>query len=150
MIKKHSAKLMILFAVAGLLLSLWSYREHFTTSNGAACNINATFNCDLVNKSVYSTIFGVPVAAIGVGGYLALILLGAAWGKQRDPLLLKIYILCAVGGLGFALYLTYLEAFVIHAWCLICLASLSSIIGATASGLVAGRVNRDQPVPAVK
>jgi uncharacterized membrane protein len=146
MIKKHSAKLMILFAVAGLLLSIWSYREHFTTNNNAACNINATFNCDLVNKSIYSTIFGVPVAAIGVGGYLALVLLGAAWWKQRDPLLLKVFLLCAVGGLGFALYLTSLEAFVIHAWCLICLASLSSITGASASGLVAWRASRSQPV----
>ena len=137
MIRKHATKLMIGFAVAGLLLSLWSYREHFTTSSNAACNINAVFNCDLVNKSVYSVIFGVPVAAVGIGGYLALVLLGAAWWKQRDPLLLKVYVLCAVGGLGFALYLTYLEAFVIHAWCLICLASLSSIVGATGSGIIA-------------
>jgi uncharacterized membrane protein len=137
MIKKHSAKLMILFAVAGLLLSIWSYREHFTTSSNAACNINAVFNCDLVNKSVYSLIFGVPVAAIGIGGYLALLLLGAAWWKQRDSLMLQAFLLCAVGGLGFALYLTYIEAFVLHAWCLICLASLSSIVGATGSGLVA-------------
>lgn len=137
MIRRRAGWLMIGFAVVGLLLSVYSYREHFATAPSAACNVNAVFNCDLVNKSAWSEIAGVPVAALGIGGYLLLILLAIAWNKSRDPLLLKAYLLAAAGGLAFALYLTYLEAFVIHAWCLICLASLSSIFGAAASGIIA-------------
>lgn len=34
----------------------------------------------------------------------------------------------SVGGTGFALYLTYLEGYVIHAWCILCLSSLIDII----------------------
>ena len=142
MIKKHSTKLMIGFAVAGLLLSIWSYREHFAVNGNAGCNINAVFNCDLVNKSAYSTIFGVPVAAIGIGGYLVLLLIALVDRRQRDPLLQSAFLLCALGGLAFALYLTGIEAFVLHTWCLSCLASLSSILGATASGYLAWRKNK--------
>jgi uncharacterized membrane protein len=35
--------------------------------------------------------------------------------------------MAALAGLGFALYLTYIEGFVLAAWCILCLSSLAII-----------------------
>jgi len=46
----------------------------------------------------------------------------------------------AVGGLGFALYLTYIEGYVLGAWCILCLSSLAMIAGiAVLAGVVKAR-----------
>jgi len=37
----------------------------------------------------------------------------------------------ALGGLGFALYLTYIEGFILHTWCILCLSSLALISAIT-------------------
>ncbi|MGH9599859.1 MAG: hypothetical protein ACRD27_08330, partial [Terracidiphilus sp.] len=53
---------------------------------------------------------------IGVGGYLLLALL--TWFRRPKWTLLFAWI-----GLGFAAYLSYLEAFVLHVWSLYCVIS---------------------------
>jgi len=53
-------------------------------------------------------------------------------------------LIAATGGLGFALYLTYIEKFVLATWCVLCLSSLSLIflITVLSSFLVAGAMRR--------
>jgi len=87
--------------------------------------------CDVVNSSPYATIGGVPVAFIGLAGYLVLFGLAAAavqaQGLRRRQALLASFIL-SVGGLLFSIYLTYLELFVIEALCSWCVASAIIIL----------------------
>jgi uncharacterized membrane protein len=46
----------------------------------------------------------------------------------------------AVAGLGFALYLTYIEGYVLGTWCILCLSSLAMIAGITVlAGVVKAR-----------
>jgi uncharacterized membrane protein len=49
-------------------------------------------------------------------------------------------LVAAVGGLGFALYLTYIEGYVLGTWCILCLSSLAMIAGiAVLAGVVKAR-----------
>ncbi len=148
MIRKHAGKLLLFFLAMGMFVALWSLKNHYVSHGSSACNINVTFNCDLVNKGIYSEILGFPVAGIGVAGFLIMGLTAFLQRKDDDPLLAKVLFFTALGGLAFSLYLTYLEAFVIHAWCLLCLASLSAITGTVAtSWMVRTPPTRTPPTP---
>ena len=112
-------------AVGGIAVSSVSLYEHFATSTTSFCNFSDTFNCDLVNRSTYSTMLGVPVALIGIVGYMLVAALATVYRNQtQTPALLLIASVCA---LGFALYLAYVEKFVLGAWCILCLTSLGLI-----------------------
>jgi len=51
-------------------------------------------------------------------------------------------LVAAVAGLGFALYLTYVEAYVLETWCILCLSSLGLIAGITVlAGVVRARAS---------
>ncbi len=117
-----------LVALAGIVISSISLYHHFARTKTSFCNFGESFNCDIVNRSVYSTVFGVPVAFIGILGYLLILALATVYrDKAETPIMLLI---ASVGGLGFALYLTYIEKFVLVAWCILCLSSLALIFSA--------------------
>lgn len=101
--------------------------------------------CETVLTSKYATLFNIPVALFGSIFYLTLIiLLGLFWQAQSDEsgknvsernirdktqfisLSRKIsdcLLLLTTSGLLVGLFLVYLQAFVIHAFCQYCLAS---------------------------
>lgn len=112
-------------SLAGMVLSAISLQRHYAKSATEFCDFNQKFSCDIVNRSEYSTILGIPVAAVGVAGYGALFVL-ATFRKSR--LETPAHLLGAAGlGLAFALYLTYVEAYELATWCILCLASLATI-----------------------
>jgi uncharacterized membrane protein len=114
-----------LLAVAGIAVSSVSLYRHYGGSKSSFCDFGANFNCDLVNRSTYSAVLGIPVALIGVLGYAGLLALATLYRtKAETPAMLLIG---SVAGLGFALYLTYVEAFVLAIWCVLCLSSLAVI-----------------------
>jgi uncharacterized membrane protein len=112
-------------ACVGILLSSVSLYHHLGSSKGSFCDLSQSFNCDLVNRSQYSTFHGLPVALIGIIGYSLILALATLYRRKAEtPLILT----AASGGAEcFALYLTYLEGYVIHAWCILCLSSLVDI-----------------------
>jgi uncharacterized membrane protein len=112
-------------AGVGVLLSSVSLYHHLSTSKGSFCDLSESFNCDLVNRSPYSTFHGLPVALIGIIGYVLLLTLATVYRQKPEaPIML---LAASIGGTCFALYLTYLEGYVIHAWCILCLSSLVDI-----------------------
>ena len=114
-----------IIALAGVAVSSFSLHHHFSKSKTSFCDIGESFNCDLVNRSVYSTVLGVPVALIGILGYLLILGLATVYREKAEtPAMLLIV---SAAGLGFALYLTYIEAHVLDAWCILCLTSLTLI-----------------------
>jgi len=139
MIRRNAYAFLLFFIAAGLLVSLYALKQHAAPVGGGACNVNATFNCDIVNRGPYGEIFGFPVAAIGLIGYLVMGVVAMHFSRSKDPVIGKALLVLLAGGLAFSAYLTYLEAFVIGAWCLICLASLSSIVGASVTGYMTYR-----------
>ena len=118
-----------ILAVAGIAVSSVSLYHHFSKSKTSFCNLGQSFDCDLVNRSQYSTFHQVPVALLGMFGYLLVLSLATVYREKAEtPFILGA---AALGGLGFALYLTYLEGFVLHAWCVLCLSSLAIISAIT-------------------
>jgi len=114
-----------MLAVCGIAVSSVSLQHHYATSKTAYCDIGETFNCDIVNRSEYSSLLGIPVALIGMLGYAALAGLATVYRERREtPVLL---FSGAAAGLAFALYLTYIEARVLGVWCILCLSSLAVI-----------------------
>jgi uncharacterized membrane protein len=121
--------LVAILAVCGIAVSSVSLQHHYATSKTAYCDIGETFNCDIVNRSQYSSVFGIPVALIGLLGYAALVGLATVYRERREtPVML---FSGAAVGLAFALYLTYIEGHVLGVWCILCLSSLALIATTT-------------------
>ncbi len=114
--------LIAILAVAGVVVSAISLQRHYAKSATTYCDISQKFSCDIVNRSEYSTLMGIPVAGIGVAGYAVLFVLSTF--KKSQPETPNRLLGAAIGGLLFALYLTYVEAYVLTTWCIMCLASL--------------------------
>jgi vitamin-K-epoxide reductase (warfarin-sensitive) len=118
-----------ILSVAGIGVSSVSLDHHFRKSKTTYCDFGQSFNCDIVNRSEYSTVAGVPVALIGILGYVALLAFATFYREKAETP--GILLLGSVGGLGFALYLTYIEKYVLFAWCILCLSSLAIIFSIT-------------------
>src|SRR5882724_2811500 len=114
-----------LVALGGIAISSVSLYHHFSKSKTSFCDINEVVNCDLVNRSTYSTVLGVPVALIGILGYLLILSLATVYREKAETPVMLLAV--SATGLGFALYLTYIEKFVLAAWCVLCLSSLALI-----------------------
>jgi uncharacterized membrane protein len=116
-------------SLVGLFVSayLWLYK---TGRLGTiACG---TGGCETVQLSEWSRFMGIDVALIGMVGYVGLLLLSL--GALQPPLVRARWpgiLLALLSGVGvaFAVYLTYLELFVIHAICRWCVGSAVIITG---------------------
>ena len=113
---------LILLATVGIVASAMALREHYRTEGDSPCSINERWDCGIVNHSPYAMLkgTGIPVAALGVAGYL---LMGAlAWRRAYRMLLTA-----ALAGLAFSVYLAHIEAHVLGVWCIYCAISLGTI-----------------------
>ncbi len=140
-------KLILLCATVGVALSAYSFAHHYQFVSGALCDINATFNCDIVNRGPFSEIGGVPVSLMGLVGYGFLFV--AAMLRLRQPhdrSIVNFLVIASGGAFLFALYLTGIEAFVLHAWCVMCMSSQAAITVIFASSLWLFRHQRRVPL----
>jgi len=101
--------------LAGIVISTMALRIHYSTAT-EPCSINDHWDCGIVNHSSYSEVAHIPVAAIGIAGYL---LLGVLALLRRRILLVTF----AVIGCAFALHLTSIERNVLQVYCLYCVIS---------------------------
>jgi uncharacterized membrane protein len=103
----------------------------------------ASGGCERVQTSSYAKLGGVPVAVIGLAGYLAIL---ASLGVRSPAGRMATAFLAFVGA-GFSAYLTYVELFTIGAVCLWCVLSAVVIaVLAVLAGLRAWREAAAQPV----
>ena len=129
--------LIAFLAFAGLVVSALALHVHYSTGT-QPCDINARWDCGIVNHSSYSVIEHIPVAAIGIVGYLLLGLL--ALSRMRAWLFAA-----SLLGLLFALHLSSIEKNVLQVWCLYCVISQGIIALITIlclAWLIADRVSR--------
>lgn len=103
----------------GVLLSLYLAVLYFTETQAAFCGSGS--ECDAVRQSSFSSIQGIPVAALGVIGYSIIFLIAVITMTKRTKwTLLYIFTLT---GFVFSAYLTYIELFVINSVCMYCIIS---------------------------
>lgn len=130
--KERSVKVMqyliVLLTIVGAVVSILALRVHYSTG-AEPCSINEKWDCGIVNHSQFAEIAHIPVAAIGIAGYL--VMAGLALARQRFAVFLA-----ALVGLGFALRLTFIEEFALGVWCVYCVISqvLISLITLLALG----------------
>jgi len=111
---------LLILAVLGLIVSTLALREHYRTYGDSPCSINERWDCGVVNHSRYAMLGPLPVAAVGMIGYIMM----AALAILRAYRLL---IIPTVGGLAFSLYLANIEKNVLGVWCVYCVISLGII-----------------------
>ncbi|OGY57109.1 MAG: hypothetical protein A2Y84_01580 [Candidatus Colwellbacteria bacterium RBG_13_48_8] len=119
--------LIIALAIVGLVDSLYLTYIHYQQGGSAVCNA-ASGACNVVTTSKYSVVAGIPLALLGVLFYLSVLALVYLYGKNRKPKTLLIFSGWTALGFAISTYLTYLQAFVIHAYCPLCLTSAASSI----------------------
>jgi uncharacterized membrane protein len=109
--------------IAGYL-TIVHYRESLLVCSGIS-------DCETVQNSEYAEVAGIPVALLGLLMFVAM--LGLAVVRMMRPELadaatMAIFVM-VVAGIGFYIYLTYLELFVINAICQWCVVSSLVTIG---------------------
>lgn len=148
--------LIMLVALLGLVAAVLARKEHYRVGE-SPCSINEKWDCGTVNKSPYAVIGGmlhppgpdaepgqqkglmaainsVPVADIGIAGYIFLALLAfKRWWRAL--------ITASVIALAFSLYLAHIEKDVLGVWCIYCVISLGAISIITLLSAVALIVN---------
>jgi vitamin-K-epoxide reductase (warfarin-sensitive) len=137
--------LIAFLALAGMVAAILARREHYRTEGASPCSVNERWDCGAVNKSKFASIGGVfdkltnrntipsdgakprfetireiPVADVGIAGY---ILLGFLALMKRWRLLAA----AAVPALAFSLYLAHIEKDILAVWCIYCVISLGMI-----------------------
>ncbi len=140
-----------LLAIAGIGIALYLTIVRFTGSD-IYCTMSD--GCEMVNSSKYSKLGPFPVALLGSLFYAGLLELGIVALVWHFRWVAPLALAATLFGLGFSLYLTYLELAVIHAICMWCVASLAVMSALTAIAtlqvvLPAVRRRRRQP-PAVE
>ncbi|MBO0770300.1 MAG: vitamin K epoxide reductase family protein [Actinobacteria bacterium] len=109
-------------AVAGLGVSVYLTIAHYTTAVTLACASNGAINCEKVTTSPESVVFGIfPVAVLGLAFYVAMVALTTPWAwRSRLPVIGWARLAAVVTGIGFVIYLIYVELFMVNAICLWC------------------------------
>ena len=110
---------LVLLALLGFIASGLALREHYRT-DASPCKINERWDCGIVNHSPFAVLAGIPVAAIGMAGYVLLAMLAL---KRAY----RLFLAAALVGLSFSLYLAHVEAHILGVWCVYCVASLTVI-----------------------
>ncbi len=124
----------VLLALAGLGVAVYmSWAE--LTGNETVCPghvEDATgepgtiiIDCGFVQKSIYARLFGIPVALLGVAGYLGIVIVWLL--EKRSSFLVEYGPMLVFGmalfGFLFSLYLTYTELFIMYTICTWCIVS---------------------------
>lgn len=122
-------------SLIGLADAIYLTVEH-VTGQSVRCTIVA--GCSEVLSSQYAVMAGVPLAAIGAGAYFSVFSLAtlAAFGYRVAGTLLTAVVLLMF---LVSLWLVYLQAFVIHAFCQFCLLSAAVTTALTIIALFAWR-----------
>jgi vitamin-K-epoxide reductase (warfarin-sensitive) len=137
--------ILIILALAGLVVSALALKVHYDTGT-EPCSINDHWDCGIVNHSSFAMIHNVPVvhevpvAVIGIAGYLLLAVLALA--RRR-----ALVFVAALIGMGFAIHLTLIEKNVLEVWCLYCVISqgiIALITLLSAGWLIAAQIGKSR------
>lgn len=106
----------IAVAVAGLAIATYLTVVHYTGGD-PVCAI--AHGCATVQQSSYAKLAGIPVAVLGLAGYVAIL---ATLVKDTETTR-SLAALLAISGLAFSAWLTYVEIWELEAICIWCVAS---------------------------
>lgn len=115
-------KVLALLNALAIPITLYLTYLHFEPNASDICVLSEKWNCDIVNKSIYSSIFGIPVSVMGFFAYLSFLVFSIRGLKVDQSKWAGWFLFVVTGGTAFALYLTGIETFVLKTYCLFCVA----------------------------
>jgi uncharacterized membrane protein len=116
---RHDRLVAAMAVIALLGVAIAGYLTYIHYAGIKPLCVSGGGGCEQVQSSQYSKLAGVPVALLGLIGYVAIL----ASLRIRGDLGLMLGVLLTLMGLGFSAYLTYRELFTIKAICQWCVAS---------------------------
>lgn len=140
--KNKLIKAIIALSFIAIIITGYLVFMHYKPVLRSSCEINKNISCKAVDDSFYSEFFqsvgleeityivgfDIPVALIGFLAYLALLILSILIYIKPDfemQGIIKNYKIAifavSFAGFIFSMYLSYIEAFVLGAWCLFCI-----------------------------
>jgi uncharacterized membrane protein len=116
---------MLALAAAGLLITAYLTWVAWSTADVAFCSAGS--GCDVIQRSAWSTLLGIPMALWGFAAYAVIAVVSLSrkasplrrWQRQWRLVLV---------GLAISLYLTVVGALVLDAFCVWCLLSLAVLV----------------------
>ena len=144
--------LIAIVALYGLYVSYDLSRHHDIILFGDAsmqasligCEANEQVNCDIVNTSEYSELFGVPIATWGAGTYALIALLGALGAAGREKVQ-NIVLGLGVATSLYAVFLYIISKTQLNYVCLLCMRLYAVNFGVLALSLMAGGWKAPRP-----
>lgn len=129
-------------SLVGILIALYLTLYKIGIIGDLSCTLGS---CETVNTSKWATFLGLPVAAWGLGAYIALFAISMAGTADRyagSQTISVLLVAIAAWSVVFSAWLTYLELFVIHAICIWCVTSAILLVLILVVGIVDIRRNR--------
>ena len=129
--------IIMILSIIGFIDAIYLSYLHHLVDGGGGCPTQDLpgLDCGVVLASPQAKLLGIPVAWLGVVGFVMLFSLSfdryLNMDKERtyyNTLLLPV---TGIIGTAFGVYLTYAEAFIIHQWCPFCLVAFGLTLGAT-------------------
>jgi len=133
----RALRAIMIISIIGLIDSVYLSYLHHLVAGGGGCPTQDLpgLDCGVVLASEQAKLFGIPVAWLGILGFIGLF--GLSLDRFLNMDLERTYyntiLLPLTGLIGtvFGIYLTYAEAFIIHEWCPFCLIAFALTLGAT-------------------
>jgi uncharacterized membrane protein len=132
-------------AIAGIGVCVAGYLTYVHYAGLQPFCAGGGHGCERVQSSSYATLSGIPVAVLGLAGYVAIAAALLAPGERARLAAAAL----AISGFGFSAYLTYLELLVIDAICQWCVASavlLTALMVLTVVRLLLLAADEDEPL----
>jgi uncharacterized membrane protein len=112
--------ILLILAILGIVVASLALREHYREYGDSPCSINEHWDCGVVNHSPYAMVGPIPVAALGIVGYIVMAALAAISAY-------RLLLVPTFSGLGFSLYLAHIEKDILQVWCIYCVISLGIV-----------------------
>jgi len=119
---KRLKRVATVFTIIGLLVAIYMTIFKLTSNESMCLGLGG---CSIVNASGYSEVYGIPVAAVGVFGYLSILAVFYLEGKpgffQTNASMLQFAI--TLTGFLFTVWLIFVEVALLKAYCPFCITS---------------------------
>ena len=123
--EKRGLIIILVCSLIAIITSTYLLYSHYLDES-SFCDISEGISCDIVNRSLYSEIFGIPISLLSLITFyfISVITISALKNEKIFGLskrkIYDIIFWLMIFSLVFALYLVYIEAFVLYAVCPLC------------------------------
>jgi len=118
--RKFISILILALSVLGIIFSIMTIFNHYSVEDNSFCLTNKG-TCDVVNKSSYSALFGIPLGFLGIFYFIATSYLASKVYTRRyyRDTINYLFIWTGAGIIPVA-YLIYIEVFKLLTFCSLC------------------------------